>query len=86
MMNDRSALDRMQAAVDAATLQRHLEWFAAVPRDTGGDGEDRAAFYIASELEAAGVPVVVHEFDAFLSYPRGASAGPWRRTPASSAA
>lgn len=72
-MNDRSALDRMQSAVDAAALRRHLEWFATVPRDTGGDGEDRAAFYIASELEAAGVPVVVHEFDAFLSYPRGAT-------------
>ena len=44
-----------------------------MPRDTGGEGEDRAAAYLAAELEAAGVPVVVHEFDAFLSYPRHAA-------------
>lgn len=62
----------MQASVDAAALTRHLEWFSHVPRDTGGDGEDRAAAYIAAELEAAGLPVVIHEFDAFLSYPREA--------------
>ena len=72
-MTDPHALARMHAAVDAGTLQRHLEWFSQVPRDTGGDGEDRAAAYLASELEAAGVPVVVHEFDAFLSYPRQAA-------------
>lgn len=72
-MSDRTALTRMQSGVDAGTLQRHLEWFSAVPRDTGGAGEDRAATYLAAELEAAGVPVVMHEFDAFLSYPRQAS-------------
>ena len=72
-MSDRTPLARMHAAVDAATLQRHLEWFAKVPRDTGGEGEDRAAAYLAAELEAAGVPVTMHEFDAFLSYPRHAA-------------
>jgi len=72
-MTNRDALARMQASVDAGTLQRHLEWFSKVPRDTGGEGEDRAAAYIAAELQAAGVPVTVHEFDAFLSYPRAAS-------------
>jgi N-acetylated-alpha-linked acidic dipeptidase len=72
-MTNHTALARMHAAVDAGALQRHLEWFSQVPRDTGGDGEDRAAAYLASELEAAGVPVVIHEFDAFLSYPRQAA-------------
>jgi hypothetical protein len=72
-MTDRTALLRLQAGVDTGALQRHLAWFSKVPRDTGGDGEDRAADYLATELEAAGVPVVVHEFDAFLSYPRHAS-------------
>lgn len=72
-MSDRTALTRMHAAVDAVTLQRHLEWFSQVPRDTGGEGEDRAAAYLAAELEAAGVPVTMHEFDAFLSYPRQAA-------------
>jgi hypothetical protein len=71
-MTDTRALARMQSAVDPAALQRHLEWFSNVPRDTGGDGEDRAAAYLAAE-QAASVPVVVHEFDAFLSYPREAS-------------
>jgi hypothetical protein len=63
----------MQDSVDPATLWRHLQWFSKVPRDTGGEGESRAAMFIASELEAAGVPVILHEFDAFLSYPRAAS-------------
>jgi hypothetical protein len=72
-MTAETTLARMQAAVDTAALQRHLEWFSRVPRDTGGEGEDRAAAYLAAELEAAGVPVVVHEFDAYLSYPREAS-------------
>ncbi|MGE0359189.1 MAG: M28 family peptidase [Vicinamibacterales bacterium] len=62
----------MQAAVDSAALTRHLDWFATVDRDTGGEGEDRAAEYLAAELRAAGLPVTVHEFDAFLSYPRDA--------------
>jgi hypothetical protein len=72
-MNDRTPLTRMQAAVDRDALARHLDWFAAVDRDTGGDGEDRAVAYLVAELEAAGVPMTVHEFDAFLSYPRQAA-------------
>ena len=72
-MSDRTPLSRLQDTVDAEALQRHLQWFSTVPRDTGGDGEDRAAAYVAAELESAGVPVVMHEFDAFLSYPREAS-------------
>lgn len=56
-------------AVSDATLQRHLEWFATVPRDTGDVGENRAAEYVAAELAAAGVPVTMHEFDAYLSFP-----------------
>jgi len=72
-MTEQSVLPRMQASVDAGALARHLEWFSHVPRDTGGDGEDRSAAYLASELEAAGIPVTMHEFDAFLSYPREAA-------------
>jgi N-acetylated-alpha-linked acidic dipeptidase len=73
MIPDRHPLFRMQAAVDAGALNRHLDWFAGVDRDTGGEGEDRAAAYLAAELEAAGAPVTMHEFDAFLSYPREAA-------------
>ena len=54
-MSDRTPLQRMQAGADPATLYRHLEWFSKVDRDTGGEGEDRAAEYLAAELRAAGV-------------------------------
>lgn len=56
-------------AVSTQRLQEHLNWFAGVRRDTAGPGEDKAAEYIVSQLKAAGVPVTIHEFDAFLSYP-----------------
>jgi N-acetylated-alpha-linked acidic dipeptidase len=55
--------------VSAERLLAHLKWFAEVRRDTGGPGEARAAEYIADQLRATGVPVQVHEFDAYLSYP-----------------
>ena len=62
-------LETAAAAVRPDRLAGHLEWFAGVRRDTGGPGEGRAAEYIAGQLRDAGVPVEVHEFDAFLSYP-----------------
>ena len=65
--------ETLHAAVQPDRLQRHLEWFAGVRRDTGGSGEDAAAAYLVEQLTAAGVPVRVHEFDAFLSYPRAAT-------------
>ena len=61
--------DAAAQAVDRGRLERHVDWFSQVRRDTAGPGEDRAAEYTAGELRAAGVPVTVHEFDAFLSYP-----------------
>jgi N-acetylated-alpha-linked acidic dipeptidase len=66
-------LKRLHAGVSAERLQGHLEWFAGVRRDTGGEGEDAAVAYLTDALEASGVPFVVHEFDAFLSYPRRAT-------------
>jgi N-acetylated-alpha-linked acidic dipeptidase len=65
--------ENLRSAVDPAHLRAHLEWFAGVRRDTGGPGEDAAAKYIAEQLRAAGVEVRVHEFPAFLSYPREAA-------------
>jgi N-acetylated-alpha-linked acidic dipeptidase len=58
--------------IDGEALQRHLTWFSQVKRDTGGSGEEAAAAYIASQLEAHGIPVTMHQFDAYLSYPRTA--------------
>jgi hypothetical protein len=62
-------LETAAAAVSPERLARHLEWFAGVRRDTAGPGERQAAEYIAGRLRGAGVPVEVHEFDAFLSFP-----------------
>ncbi len=64
-----AVLESATNAVSAETLQRHLEWFSKVRRDTGDVGENRAAEYVAAELKAAGVPVTLHPYDAFLSYP-----------------
>ncbi len=72
-MTPDTPLTRMHAAVSEATLARHLEWFSTVDRDTGGEGEDKAAAYLAQQLAADGIPVTMHEFDAFLSYPREAT-------------
>jgi N-acetylated-alpha-linked acidic dipeptidase len=65
--------DSLHAAVRTDALRDHLHWFAGVRRDTGGSGEDAAAAYIVDTLRASGVTVRVHEFDAFLSYPREAA-------------
>lgn len=65
--------DSLHAAVQPQNLRGHLDWFAGVRRDTGGPGEDAAADYLVQQLTDAGVPVRVHEFDAYLSYPRAAS-------------
>lgn len=65
--------DRMKHNVDRQALRRHLDWFAGVRRDTGGSGEQQAARYIEAELTGLGLPVLMHEFDAWLSFPRAAS-------------
>lgn len=66
------SLPSLKEAISSAALHRHLTWFSQVRRDTGGAGEEAAAAYIAEQLRAAGVPVTMHQFDAFLSYPRQA--------------
>lgn len=66
-------IERLQASPDASRLAGHLKWFAQVRRDSGGPGEEQAADYIRRTLESAGVPVQMHRFKAFLSYPRSAS-------------
>lgn len=65
-------MENIREAVDREALGRHLLWFGTTRRDTGGPGEEAAARYIAGEMERLGIPVTVHEFDAFLSYPRQA--------------
>jgi hypothetical protein len=61
--------DQARTAVSTERLARDVEWFSRLRRDAVGEGVDRAADYIAGQLRADGVPVTVHTFDAFLSYP-----------------
>lgn len=68
-----SLQQELTAAVDTARLDAHLDWFEGVRRDTAGPGEDAAVDYITARLQEYGVPFRIHEFDAFLSYPREAS-------------
>lgn len=68
-----SMVDQFHAEVRPERLRAHLEWFAGVRRDTGGEGEDAAVEYLTNALRESGVPVRVHAFDAYLSYPREAS-------------
>jgi hypothetical protein len=62
-------VEEAAASISPRRLREDLEWFAHVRRDTGGPGEADAAAHIAGRMREAGVPVTVHEFPAYLSYP-----------------
>lgn len=65
-------LSPLLESVDRTRLSKHLDWCADVRRDTGGPGEAKMVEYIVDTLAADNIAVTVHEFDAFLSYPRHA--------------
>jgi hypothetical protein len=56
-------------AITPARMWRDLQFLCGIDRTSGTEGERRATEYIAASLRADGVPVEVHEFDAYLSYP-----------------
>lgn len=58
------------AQVSLERMWRDLEFLCGVDRTSGTAGERRAMDYIAQQLRAEGIRVDVHEFDAYLSYPR----------------
>ena len=66
------ALAPILEMVDQDRLGAHLDWCSGVRRDTGGPGEKKMVDYIVDTLTAEGMTPTVHEFDAFLSYPRHA--------------
>ena len=65
-------LTKVLDTINRETLSNHLDFCSTVRRDTGGPGEEEMVQYIVDTLDQNGVPVTVHEFDAFLSYPRHA--------------
>lgn len=60
---------RLLQGVSAEEMQRHLEVLCAIDRTSGTEGEFRAVEYLADVLRGYGMEPVVHEFDAYLSYP-----------------
>lgn len=67
-----SPLESLAGAVRPERLRHDLEVLATLRRDTGGPGEAAAADYIAGQLRSVGLPVTLHRYRAFHSYPRRA--------------
>lgn len=60
---------RLREAVSAERLQRHLERFSTLFRDSGSEDELRAAEYVAEQVSAAGAKVKILTFDSLISWP-----------------
>lgn len=66
---ERALLER----ISVEEMWRHLEQICSWDRLSGGPGESDAVDYIAEVLKGYGLPVQIHEFEAYLSNPiRGA--------------
>ncbi len=61
--------DRMLAAISGDEMWKHLEKLCEWDRTTGTEGEFAAVDYIASVLKSYGLPVTLHEYDAYISHP-----------------
>ena len=59
--------------VNADLLWKHMEALCQWERYTGTEGENAAVAYIERQMTALGIPVTVHEFDAYISIPGPAS-------------
>ena len=74
-----AAIDLLAASVRSCVTQESLEPHARAivehQRPSGSAGENAAIDYVVQTLEAAGVPVEVHSFEAFTSDPISASVG-----------
>jgi len=55
--------------VNSSFLMAHTRRIGSYDRVSGGMGEREATDYVISALKADGIPMLVHEFCAFLSHP-----------------
>lgn len=55
--------------ISKVEMQKHLEYLCSFDRTSGTEGEYRAIGYVVDQLRGWGVPVEVHEFQAYLSNP-----------------
>lgn len=64
-------LQQMLAQLDGNRAFEHVRWLTQnVPnRQSGSDREHRAAEYFVDQLKSWGVPVEVHEFPGYVSWP-----------------
>jgi len=72
MLNNRE-IDGIAESISRESLRLHLETASGIRRDQGGEGEEQMVRHILETLADIGIPVTVHEHDAYLSYPRSAS-------------
>jgi hypothetical protein len=63
----------LRAAVSPARLQRHLEVFAELNRDSGSEDEWQAARYVADAVRQCGVAAEILELDSLISWPLAAT-------------
>jgi hypothetical protein len=66
-----SAVDEkaMLAEIQPRELERHAREIVRHRRDGGSPGEHAAVDYVVRTLRAEGIPVEVHEFRAYVSFP-----------------
>lgn len=68
------ALDAtVRRQISKKEMRKHLEYLCSFDRTSGTEGEYRAVQYIVDQLKGWGVPVEVHEFQAYLSNPVSAT-------------
>src|SRR5690606_35709981 len=73
MLTNKAQLEEQVKAVSSEQLAKHLEAACGIRRDMGGEGEEQMVQYILDVLDENGIPYIVHEHDAYLSYPRSSS-------------
>ena len=60
---------QVRQAVSADHLQKHLNRFSTLFRDTGSEDERKAAEYIVEQMKSYGVEAEILEFDSLISWP-----------------
>lgn len=60
---------RLVESISADHMWQHLEKLVEWDRTSGTQGEYEAVDYVKSVLESYGLPVKIHEYRAYLSYP-----------------
>lgn len=69
-MSNLSKLERsVLSAVDGDRMWQTLEFLNGVDRTSGTEGEFAAVHWMVDRLREYGVPVEVHQFESYLSYP-----------------